>query len=567
MAKLTPDDGRALRDVLVRAQLIEPRGERVLQRRRKLEPRERASRLAVAAVSGIEDHLGEFLDVERNAVGLVQNPLDHRGRKLLAGDAAHDRARLAIVEALQRDRKDIVMMHPGRIERRPDADEHQHWNSGDPFDEDFLQLDRGRVAPVRVFDDQEQRVLARAACHPPEQRLEDLLLALQGSSRLRGALVGERHQRRDPRQVLLVLWSSDGEHPLQGGELLLDRILSAEIRARDTVDHRIEGRRSVIGRTEILDRHRFLAHAVAHMADQARLADAGLADDRDDAAVSPSRDLPDIHDRLPLAPTANERALPGMTQRLEAIRHRLGAGDAPRPHRPGKSLQLARAEISDLEEVARERPGHLRDDDRVRLGHLLQPRCEDHGFADDRRLVEDAFVDRHQAGRDTNAHAQRHAACRYRFADSLDNAKCGADRPLRFGVMRARIAEEDQRPVAAQLRHMALERADDVVAAAHEGADDLVVLLRVERVRHPGRIDDVAEHRGKLSALAVKRGLGAVFAGGTREGPAAPAAEVRAGHVLGLATRAEDRHDAPCRSRLRLQGRMTRDLIVIVTAA
>ena len=88
-------------------------------------------------------------------------------------------------------------------------------------------------------------------------------------------------------------------------------------------------------------------------------------------------------------------------------------------------------------------------------------------------------------------------------ADRLDHRQPGAHRPLGIVLMRLRIAEIDQHPVAHVFGDKAVEAADRLGDGAVIGADQLAQILRVNARRERGRADEVAEHHRQLPAFGV----------------------------------------------------------------
>ena len=97
-------------------------------------------------------------------------------------------------------------------------------------------------------------------------------------------------------------------------------------------------------------------------------------------------------------------------QRLEAAFHRTRPQRRPGPHRPGDTLEVLRAEVLELEQIAEKLSRALSDDHRVRLGDPLQTRREVRRLADDAALLRltrsDQVADHDQPGGDANAGLQ-----------------------------------------------------------------------------------------------------------------------------------------------------------------
>ncbi len=107
----------------------------------------------------------------------------------------------------------------------------------------------------------------------------------------------------------------------------------------------------------------------------------------------------------------------------------------------GETLQVLRAEVAQLEQIADLPTGRGGDDDRVGLGQRLQPRREVRRLADHRLLLRragaDQVADDGKPGGDADAQPQA-AARSPRRGDRIDQREAGADRP--FGVVLMRLA-------------------------------------------------------------------------------------------------------------------------------
>ena len=194
-------------------------------------------------------------------------------------------------------------------------------------------------------------------------------------------------------------------------------------------------------------------------------------------------------------------------ERLEPARRRADAEDAVRPDRLGEALGLDRAEVDALEQVADEPARAGGDDDAVRLGQPLQPRGQVRGLADDRLLLRGAaaeqVADHDQPGRDADPDPERGAGRRLEIAHRRHELEPGADRPLGIVLLRPRVAEVGQDPVAHVLGDEAAEAFDPRGDAAVVGADQLAQVLGVEAGGERGRADQVDEHHRELAALGL----------------------------------------------------------------
>src|SRR6478609_5384342 len=101
-----------------------------------------------------------------------------------------------------------------------------------------------------------------------------------------------------------------------------------------------------------------------------------------------------------------------------------------------------------------------------------------------------------------DADVKRLTGGRGELADGRHQREPGPHRALGVVLVRERIAEHRERPVALELHDVALEaRLDDVAARAPVAAHDLAVRLGLEAAGELRRPDDVAEHDGEPAQL------------------------------------------------------------------
>lgn len=279
--------------------------------------------------------------------------------------------------------------------------------------------------------------------------------------------------------------------------------------SRHLLDDRVECGVGVILRAEIFEHAPFVGDRVAQLLGEPRLADSGLARDGDDLSVTALGAVPASDEPRHLALAADEIAQAAQVERIELACELLRSNNVPRRHRLREALGLVEAEIGEDEQAPGQLSREIGNDDGVWLGEALQAHREMQSIADDRGLVRGANVDRHQAGCDADAHAQRLSGRKRNLSQGVDDVESDADRALGLVAARLRVAEKDERAVAAHFRDVSAEAIDVSAAAAGEGADDRLIFLRVERRRKLGRTDDVAEQGRELPPLAVEgRGTG-----------------------------------------------------------
>jgi hypothetical protein len=103
-----------------RAEPVEPRHQRRLQRRRHTEPRRghRRGNLPAALGTGFEHRLGHLLDEERHSVRALDDLGDHIRRQQggVADEPLDHRRTVAPPEPVQRDHRHMRLTRPGRLE-------------------------------------------------------------------------------------------------------------------------------------------------------------------------------------------------------------------------------------------------------------------------------------------------------------------------------------------------------------------------------------------------------------------------------------------------------------------
>ena len=233
--------------------------------------------------------------------------------------------------------------------------------------------------------------------------------------------------------------------------------------------------------------------------DQARLAEARLADDQHQLPVALPRPLPAPHqhgDFLVATDERREMALPR------------AASAAARPHEPEQRHRLGHAfECLAAALLGDEQAGDLalhprRDHDRARLGQRLHPRRDVGRVAVNlaRR------IDHYRAGFDADAGGERRLARAGVLAVQLGERALDRERrprrALGIVLLRHRIAEQRHQPVAELLGDMAAHLRHRRRGGIEIGADQIAPLLGIEPCGNAGRIHQIAEHHREIAALA-----------------------------------------------------------------
>ena len=207
------------------------------------------------------------------------------------------------------------------------------------------ELQRGGVHPVQILDDEQDRRLRGARVQPVQHRPKGFFTLPDRRQRQRRVAIRdrERQQRRPQRDGLgpgqIVLLQAV-QHQVEPG-LRCDLAVEAEGSFVE-VDGRIESRVLEMGRAAPLDDggvhvtfHHLSQHVLLHRVDQARFAQARLADQQDDLAHALLGLIPAILEQADFPIAARQRRQLGRGHRINRI---------PRPPRraPRETARRAR---------------------------------------------------------------------------------------------------------------------------------------------------------------------------------------------------------------------------------
>jgi len=107
-----------------------------------------------------------------------------------------------------------------------------------------------------------------------------------------------------------------------------------------------------------------------------RLPNTGLAGEQDHLAFTGLCPGPAPKQQVLFFLAANKGGQAGSVQGVKAALHGTRPQRSPGPRRPGDAFEALCSEVLQLKEIAKKSPGALGDDDRVRFGQRLQPRCK-----------------------------------------------------------------------------------------------------------------------------------------------------------------------------------------------
>jgi hypothetical protein len=172
-----------------------------------------------------------------------------------------------------------------------------------------------------------------------------------------------------------------------------------------------------------------------------------------------------------------------------------------------------------FKEIADKAPRVGIDQQRTRLGQALQPSGEVGALADDSLLLGGARPDQitHDDDPGGQPNADLQSVERLQLADALDQGEPSENRTLGVVLVRLRVAEIDQHPVAHILGDKSGKAADRLRYAAMVYADHLTQVFGIKTCGKLRRADKIAEHDRQLSPLGLCdgcsiRGVGGWFA-------------------------------------------------------
>ena len=191
IGKLPPQHRPHLRHLFGRMQLIQAGHERILQgvgnRHAPQRPGQRVVVHVLPQQGRLQQHLGQFFDIERHPIRLGHDVLHHLGGQRLAPRQVRDqRFDLRPLQAVEGDGRHMRAGRPGRGKLRAIGQHVQHRHRRRLLQHQSQHLQRGRVGPVQVFPRHHHRLAFGFLQHPGHQRIEGLLLLLLGGER-RGA--------------------------------------------------------------------------------------------------------------------------------------------------------------------------------------------------------------------------------------------------------------------------------------------------------------------------------------------------------------------------------------------
>ena len=500
-----PADGRAQASDAARGpQPVEAGNERIPHRSRNCRHRCSAQRRCVGGC--FQYRLGHFLNEQRNAVAAFDDLPYGIGRKQRVGtEVAANLFGIAAVEASELDRGHVVVREPGRFEFRAGGTKDHPRMVRRPRQSSVQQFERGRVAPLEVFQHKQRRPRAGCVCHHGQQGIErDRLAPIRCYRCGRCASLRCASLRRDAQQIgdrgLTdgVGHAEAGQQRRQLGAPRFRAVAAFEPgRAGNLFDNRVQRivasiRAAIPGELDVRD----VSDMAPQLFHQTGFADTGFAAQQYRLALSAANRRPHVaqhrefgaaaHHGDGIAPVAGQKAADGR-RRLHRLEGR---------HRHGKPLERDRPKVAIDELPERDTPRGLRDQNRIGFGHRLQPSREIGGAADDAAAASlpapDQFADDDQSRCDADAAVQGHAGWQVQPPDGIADLDGRVHRVRRIVLIRAGVTEIRHHAIAHILRDLTAVFGHDVVAGSQIGVDDLHEVFRRQAQRQGDKI-----HEGK----------------------------------------------------------------------
>ena len=265
----------------------------------------------------------------------------HHGRRqnVIAHHRGEEQRPGGGVERLQRDRRGVLGVSPGRREFRPMRHEQHHRQPRDPVDKHRQEIERRGVRPMRVLHQDQDRHVAGHARQPPRQHAIYAPRAGRGvelGARLgldseeiveKACVLGEQRRRRRDQRI--------DPHPARLGQ-------GAPRKAGSGLDIPHDRMQRPIGQVSravpFHDPGGFAAEMLDQGHRQTRLADPRLARDMHDLSGAAARRAPAGEERIELLFAADERIEAGDHASVEPALRRAFAEQAVDRDRPGKPL-------------------------------------------------------------------------------------------------------------------------------------------------------------------------------------------------------------------------------------
>ena len=398
---------------------------------------------------------------------------------------------------------------PGRVKLRARSGDDEQRSPCFRFCEGREEVERGRVAPLQIFDSENQRLHPRSRQYPGLDRGQLMSAQFIGRGRLdAGIRQGNVEQRRDYRSDSLE--TDRRQRLFQFSQTLRRRLGGVEALPPPLGDRMQRSILQQLRRVPIDPGVRRDGQTDPKFFQEPRLADAGLADDQNELAFARPGALPTAHQQRQLLLAAGKRG-----QRPRAGLPPAGgdADDAIEIDGLRHILEFAGASILDDKE-----PGDLAldvggDEHGTGLGRRLNAR------GDAGRATEDAAhrIDHHFPGIETDSDGELRLAAfdglGVQGSYRLLNGEGGSHRPLRVVLPRPRVAELRHQTVAEPRQDSAVKLPNRGRGRVQIGAENIAPVFHVELGRQL-RCFEIA--RQKRDRATLDRSGGDMSAGQRR---------------------------------------------------
>ncbi len=336
-------------------------------------------------------------------------------------------------------------------------------------------------------------------------------------------------EAEEPAECRREVWSSHVDRRQAGDELVADRLGIVVVRdlepigedVADQAERALDGVRQAAALEPPHPDRRLGLDPVPILEEKARLADARLAADDDDARFAALGRRPvRLHDPRQVRAPADHPCLEALeAARPDAKRPRPQAIDAVGADRFLPTLQLEVADVRDVEHAAYLVVRRAADQHRPRLGVRLEARGDVHGVARRPELLRHADVTQvDEPGVDSDAELQRARAhpVGLERLHRLEHRDACAHGLLRVVLERVLAAPERHHAVAEVLDDAPSVLDDDAPELAPEPVDETADPLGIELLDERRVALDVREHHGDLPAPRAlrRRQLGEALAHG-----------------------------------------------------
>ncbi len=466
----------------------------------------------VAHRLALQERTGQLLQEERVSLRLVEDHLRQSLRELgLPQHRVHHDPAVARGEAAQGDLGGVRLVHPARLVARAIGEDQEQGDRRDPLDHRGEEVLGGLVDPVEVLDLQEDQAAAAGveedlAQHGEGPRLERLraelgerlgpLLDVQQAQEIGQGLLGIEIRAREA----LADPGGDGNRPIPLADppFVAQHVEERKVRDSGAIGEAAAGEpgrgRAPAAAAELVEEARFARARLARDAHHLSMAALGLL-----AQLVQNRHLALAADERRQAPAAEDGLI------------RLGGAEPEQPIRLDQlrlALDLGRSQGLGLDLAMDQPPRRLADQDRARLGDLLQAgrqvRGVAHGGVVGAEVVANA-ADHDPAGIETHPDLELDAVALAQLgvlvADRLLETQGRQDGAAGVVLVRDRRAEQGHEAVAQELVDGPLVAVDRPQGELEEPVDQEMHDLRSEPLRQPSGPDHVAEDDGDLLAL------------------------------------------------------------------